>query len=509
MYAKVEHWTEQVDVIWVLSIVRKRHFFSLIAQQLEVFEMQKCELIFLGLFAIAIMASRSVFAASDKPNVLIMFIDDLGRCDVGVDGSSFYETPNMDALAFSGVQFTDFYSGHPVCSPTRASLMTGKVPQRVGITDWIHPGSGVAIPAADTTLGEAFQAQGYQTAYLGKWHLGETDADQPTQHGFEWTMGVNRAGQPASYYYPYRRPAAAAKIYDVPDFEDGQPGDYLTDAITDGAIGFLKQRDQQRPFLICFGHYAVHTPIEPPQGLPQKYKDKATGLFGNTPAATIPAPFDATSRSRQDNPDYAAMMENLDSNVGRLLASLDQLGLRENTIVVFTSDNGGLCTSAKGRPGPTCNLPYRSGKGWTYEGGIRIPTFVSWPAKLKPSVASTPGYTADIYPTLLELCDLPAQPQQHLDGRSLVSVLNGHADASLLERPLMWYYPHSHGSGHRPSAAIRRGNWKLVYYFESKQSELYDLGNDPGELAEIGAQHPQVRDGLQQELLDWIAVTKT
>jgi len=207
---------------------------------------------------------------ADMPNVVIFLIDDLGRMDLGIDGSPFHDTPRMNALARAGVRFTDFYAAHPVCSPTRAALMTGKVPQRVGITDWIHPQSGVALPAAERTLAEAFQSHGYQTAYVGKWHLGEADVDHPSRHGFEWTLGVNRAGQPASYYFPYRRAEGRSTVYDVPDFKDGKPGDYLTDAITDGVIAFMKQRDRQRPFFICFGHYAVHTPIQPPRGVQQE-----------------------------------------------------------------------------------------------------------------------------------------------------------------------------------------------------------------------------------------------
>ena len=227
------------------------------------------------LAVLAACAGQACAADTSKPNVLLFLIDDLGCRDVQVDGSTFYETPRLNGLAQSGVRFTSFYSNCPVCSPTRAALMTGKVPQRVGITDWIHPASGIALPAAEITLGEAFQSQGYQTAYVGKWHLGESDTDQPAAHGFEWVQGVNRAGQPASYYFPFRREPDKPSIWDVPDLGDGKQGDYLTDVLTSRAIDFLKQRDAQRPFLLCFGHYAVHTPIEPPADLPEKYRGAA------------------------------------------------------------------------------------------------------------------------------------------------------------------------------------------------------------------------------------------
>ncbi|MGD9645195.1 MAG: sulfatase [Pirellulales bacterium] len=442
-----------------------------------------------------------------QPNIVIFFIDDLGRCDLGVDGSTFYETPQLDALAAAGVRFTDFYAACAVCSPTRAALMTGKVPQRLGITDWIHPASGVALPGSETTLAEAFQAGGYQTAYLGKWHLGETDADQPPRHGFEWIKGVNRAGQPGSYYFPFKRPNGDSKIWDVPDFADGNPSDYLTDVLTTGAIEFLNTRDASRPFLLCMGHYAVHTPIQPPTDGVSKYQQKRAACFGDSPTPTIPTLFKAGSRGRQDDPPYAAMIENLDDNVGRVLAALDKLGLRENTIVVFTSDNGGLCTTAGRRPGPTCNLPYRGGKGWNYEGGIRVSTLIAWPGHLRPATTSVPAFTADLYPTLLELCGMPLRPAQHVDGQSLVSAMQGDPRPALRERALAWYYPHDHGSGHRPSAAIRRGDWKLIHYLKEGRTELYDLAADPGELHDLAESRADKVSELRGELLRWIDET--
>ena len=443
----------------------------------------------------------------DRPNVLIVVIDDLGCRDIGIDGSSFHETPHLDALARSGVRFTDFYSAHPVCSPTRAALMTGKVPQRVGITDWIHPSSGVVLPKSETTIAEAFQQQGYQTAYLGKWHLGEDDESLPTKHGFDWIKGVNRAGQPASYYFPFKRANGATTVHDVPDFEDGHDSDYLTDVLTTKAIDFLKTRTTERPFFMCIGHYSIHTPIQPPRSLPDKYREKSKQMYGDTKTPILDAPNQSLSRGRQDNADYAAMMENLDDNVGRLLAALDDLRQRQNTIVVFTSDNGGLCTLKSKNPGPTSNLPFRSGKGWTYEGGIRISTLISWPKDIKPSVCDVPAYTADFYPTLLDLCGLPPRPEQHLDGRSLANLMRGNADHGLDDRSIAWYYPHDHGSGHKPSAAIRKGRWKLILDLASGSIQLFDLAADPSELNEISASNPEMSRSLTNELHSWIQST--
>lgn len=222
---------------------------------------------------------------------------------------------------------------------------------------------------------------------------------------------------------------------------------------------------------------------------------------------TLAAPKGPVSRGRQDHAEYAAMMENLDGNIGRVLDALDGLGLREDTIVVFTSDNGGLCTLAR-NPGPTSNLPWRSGKGWNYEGGIRVPGYIVWPGHLEPGTSATPACTADLYPTLLELVGLPALPQQHLDGRSLVSALRGQPDPALSERSLAWYYPHEHGSGHPGSAAIRRGSWKLIHYLTSGQMELYDLASDPGEAHDVSALHPEMVKLLGDELRRWVQDTK-
>ena len=452
-------------------------------------------------------ATAPRIVAAQRPNVLVILADDLGSRDLQVDGSTFHETTALDSLASQGVRLTNFYSSHSVCSPTRAALMTGKAPQRVGITDWIHPASGVALPTNEQTLGEAFRDAGYQTAYFGKWHLGEADADQPTHHGFEQAIGVNRVGQPASYYFPFRRQPDTSTIWDVPNFEQGQPNDYLTDVLTQRVTDFLRHRDTTRPFMLCLGHYAVHTPIEPPIDLADKFRIKRASVYHDSPTPTAPAPFDAISRGRQDSAEYAAMVASLDLNVGRLLQTLAELGLDENTIVVFTSDNGGLCTLTGQRPGPTCNLPWRAGKGWLYEGGIRVTCLIRWPSGLKPATVDVPGYTADLYPTLLELCDLPARPEQCLDGRSLARALRGEADRVLTQRSLAWYYPHDHGSGHRAGAALRHGNWKLVRFFADNRTELYDLKADPGETLDVSREHPQQLQSLAQELDEWIAST--
>lgn len=464
---------------------------------------------FLALASFAIPLSSGVAAqekepSSNRPNVVVFLIDDLGWADLGCYGSTFHETPNLDQLANSGVRFTQSYSANPVCSPTRAALMTGKAPQRVGITQWIHQPSDIHLPAEETTLGEAFQEAGYQNAYIGKWHLGEKDDQLPAANGFPWMRCVNRAGQPASYFFPYSRKNKRGSFWDVPDLEQGKKGDYLTDAITDKALEFIEAH-QQKPFLLYLAHYTVHTPIQAPEKLVNKYKAKRKKLYGESKTGRIPDRYNTASRDRQDNPAYAAMVENLDTNVGRVLAKLKELGLTENTVVVFTSDNGGHCHLKN--PGVTSNLPLRSGKGWTYEGGTRIPTIVSWPGQIKPAVSDTPTISMDLYPTLLDLTNQALKPKQHLDGQSMKSDLLGKTAPSLSKRALYWTYPHKHGSGHKPSHAIQKNNWKLIHFDADNTNELYNLGDDMGEKNDLSSKNPEKVKALHKELQAWIKKT--
>jgi arylsulfatase A-like enzyme len=445
------------------------------------------------------------FSFADKPNVLIFFIDDMGYHDLGCYGSEFYETPNIDRLAERSVQFTNFYSAHPVCSPTRASLMTGKAPQRLGITQWIPQPSKVHLPSDETTLGEAFQEAGYETGYIGKWHLGAKDENMPQSNGFGWTKAVNRAGQPASYYHPYSREKKNGIGYwDVPDMEDSQPGDYLTDHLTDHAIDFVTA-DRDKPFLLCFSHYAVHTPIQSPETLVEKYRLKSKEQFDGSASELVAERNNAVTTTRQDDPAYAAMVENLDSNVGRVLDALERSGKSENTIIIFTSDNGGLTTLRK-RGGPTSVKPLRAGKGWCYEGGIRVPTLISWPAVLQSNETAVPAITTDIFPTLLELAAIPSLPGQHLDGLSLAPWLNGQADFE--SRVLGWHYPHNHGSGHTPSTAIRYGDWKLLWLSKPDEYELYNLAQDIGETNNLADSQPEKVKELSAKLKGWLERTK-
>lgn len=448
-----------------------------------------------------------------QPNIVIFFIDDLGYMDLGCYGSSSYETPNIDSLAKRSVRFTDFYSANPVCSPTRAALMTGKAPQRVGITQWINQPNDIHLPLDEVTIGEALGSAGYKTGYIGKWHLGEKDNQQPSEQGFVWMKGVNRAGAPGSYFFPFKRKnnkGGKIAYWDVPDLDDRKQGDYLTDELTDHAIDFISQSKEQ-PFFLCFAHYAVHTPIQAPKDLTAKYKSEFEAKTFEGPE-TLKERNNGQTRGHQNNATYAAMMNNLDTNVGRILKHLEENSLSKNTIVVFTSDNGGLSTLGRNRSGPTSCRPLRAGKGWTYEGGIRIPTMISWPERIQPSTCATPGITMDIYPTLLELTGQKQRPKQHLDGHSLVSALNGKPDETLENRFLAWTYPHDHGSAHTPSCAIRSGDWKLIHLIDDKTKtenryELYNLKEDIGETTNLAVKHHEKTHQLAGQLTEWLQKT--
>ena len=461
-------------------------------------------------FIAAILASSSFghaqsTADAGKPNVVVVFVDDLGWKDLGCYGSKFYETPNIDRLAAQGALFTRSYSSCNVCSPTRASLMTGKYPQRVGFTDFLRPDETTHVPATETTLGEAFQLAGYRTGYIGKWHIGSKKVGMPKQQGFDWQTVTTQGGLPASYFYPYKTNKPSP--HEVPDLEDGKPGDYLTDVLTDKGIGFIRETvgEGKQPFFLILGHYAVHTPIQAPEKLIEKYEAKKKRMYGDTPLKMIPERFNREVPAQQRNPTFAAMVENLDTNVGKVVHALDELGVTQDTIIVFTSDNGGSSVSPRARS--TCNYPLRAGKGWNYEGGIRIPTFITWPGTISAMKISEPVITMDICPTLLELIGSKQLPKQTVDGRSLVPLIQG--DKNTLNRPfLAWWYPHVNVHGTQPCQAILKDGWKLVHYMEQNETELYRLSDDEGERNDLASAQPEIARELLETLNQWVKETR-
>ncbi len=446
-------------------------------------------------------------APEGPPNVLLVIVDDLGWRDLGVYGSTFHETPAIDSLARAGARFTQFYAASPVCSPTRASLMTGKHPARLHITNWIGGERDGALlqaeyerqlPLEERTLGEAFHDAGYRTGYIGKWHLG-TGPYRPDAQGFEVTVAVNDGGQPSSYFHPYRN--EQTPHLDVPDVEDGDSGEYLTDRLTDEAVAFIEAHDD-RPFLLILSHYAVHTPLEAPAEHVTQFRAKADALDEPDPGS-IPEGSRAFTKLRQDHPVYAAMVERVDRSVSRLVAVLERRGLDERTMIVLVSDNGGLSTLEGRSDGmPTSNEPLRAGKGWLYEGGVRIPLIIHWSEAVRAgTIVERPAVTMDLFPTLVDLAGLEPLPMQHLDGASLAPLLGGGPPPDPAVQT--WHFPHYHGSGNRPSGAIRSGDWKLIEWFETGTVELYDLATDSTEAVNVAPVRPAMVDSLRSMLTRW------
>ncbi len=449
-----------------------------------------------------------------KPNFVFILVDDLGWADLGCYGSTFHETPNIDALASDALRFTNAYAACPVCSPTRVSIMTGKYPARTGVTDWIagrqsHAGAQpcdkllprdfeLEMKLEEVTIAEALREAGYRTFFAGKWHMGEDSAYWPVHQGFEINKGGWSAGSPkGGYFSPYTNPR----------LESGPEGECLTDRLTDESIRFLEEHSDE-PFLLYLSFYTVHTPLQGKPELVAKYEGKidSLGLDRGSMETTdrdwirvAPPKGRFSERVEQGHAVYASMIETLDTNVGRLMHRLRDLGLEENTIVIFMSDNGGLAT-AEGSP--TSNLPLRAGKGWLYEGGIREPMFIKWPGSgSEGKVCHLPVTSTDFYPTILEMAGLDLRPEQHMDGVSLAAVLTG--QETMEERPLFWHYPHYCNQGGKPGAVVRLGNLKLIEYFEGPSWELYDLESDPGEETDISGDFPEKVEKLKSLLHQW------
>ena len=447
-----------------------------------------------------------------KPNILFILIDDLGWRDLSCYGSAFYETPNLDRLAREGVLFTNAYASCPVCSPTRASIMSGKYPARVGITNWI-PSKDEGklanvpylhyLPLEEKSLASSLREQGYQTWHVGKWHLGD-EPFYPQHHGFDVNVGGCHWGAPKTYVSPYG----------IPGLPDGPAGEYLTDRLTDEAIRLIRSRGE-KPFFLNLWHYAVHVPIQAPEALVEKYRAKAKAMqidrvdplvVGDWFGLTRKLDQRIVRRVLQSDPRYAAMVENLDTNIGRVLRTLDEEGLRDDTLVVFTSDNGGLVTCESPVRSldstPTCNLPLAWGKGWTYEGGTRVSLIARWP-KVVPAGrrCQTSTTSTDFYPTFLEACGAPLMPEQHCDGVSLMPLLRG--GEGLGREALYWHYPHYSPQGGRPAASILAGDWKLIEYFEDGRVELFNLRDDISETRDLSQAEPERAKQLLAKLKAW------
>jgi len=431
----------------------------------------------LGSLLLALVAAQ----APERPNVLFILADDLGYMDIQPNHpASFYETPSLQGLADTGMRFTNAYAACPVCSPTRASILTGQYPARLGVTDYINPGGGnqpekwnrstLLLPAPYTdrldheavTLAEALRGEGYATYFAGKWHLGP-EGWWPEDHGFDVNRGGITRGGPyggKKYFSPYGNPR----------LEDGPQGEHLPDRLARETVSFIEQHAGE-PWFAMLSFYSVHTPLMAREDLLAKYKAKKKQLglqntWGSEGTRAV--------RMVQEHAVYAGMVEAMDQAIGTVLSGIDRLELTDRTIVVFFSDNGGLSTS-EGHP--TSNLPLRAGKGWLYEGGIREPLLVRAPGVTQAGSTSKAVVSSiDFLPTLWDLCGLDQQLQ--VDGQSFYASLQGEKS----ERgPIFWHYPHYGNQGGSPGAAVRDGAWKLIHWFESGESELYRLDVDPGE----------------------------
>lgn len=439
-------------------------------------------------------------SGSRRPNVVFILVDDMGWRDLGCYGSTFYETPCIDGLARAGTRFTDAYAAAPVCSPTRASILTGKYPARLDLTCWIGGSQDPTpyrthLPLEEVTLGEAFGSHSYRTGFIGKWHLGDEPDYNPDKQGFAKVLG--NGGSMPRYYYPHRNYWSQDEPPTI-NLPEGQEGMYLTDRLTDAALAFIEE-DSDDPFLLYLAYYAPHTPIEGKEDLCEKYRKKAHAMGLSMAPEFAPEPMgDSKTRTRQNNPVYAAMIESLDTSIGRILGRLDDKGLAKDTIVVFMSDNGGLA-SYDARP--TSNVPLRAGKAWLYEGGIRVPLIIRQPgSKRAGAVCDVPVTSTDLYPTLLELCALPPRPGQHLDGLSIVPLLDGKTE--LPREAIYWHYPHEYPS-YAPASAIRKGDYKLIEHFPEHRIELFNLIDDPGEQHDLAERMPDKVQELYGELSQW------
>ena len=480
-----------------------------------------CRLLLTTLLFAPLATLHAADTPKPKPNVIVILSDDLGWADLSCYGSTFHESPNLDKLATQGMRFTQAYSSSPYCSPSRAAIMTGRHPARLKITDYI-PSNGktgkflpaemkMEMPLEEVTLAEVLRDAGYATWHVGKWHLGDVGS-YPQDQGFQVNIAGHAGGLPPSFFWPYGNknnevvPKAAGNNYHsrgVPGVvAGGKKGEHLCDRLTSEAMKLIEQRKPEQPFFLYLPFYDVHTPIMAKLKLVEKYKAKAAKL--GLPAVdavttyTEGNPVHGASPKKlpeqQVNPTYAAMIETMDTNVGRLMARLDELGIADNTLILFTSDNGGHNV--------TSNRALRGGKGWLYEGGVREPWIVKWPGVTKPgSTCDVPVMNTDILPTVLEACGLPAKPDLHKDGVSFASLLKG--ETKPVHDALFWHFPHygNHGSG--PCSSVRVGDWKLIEWLEDDSAELFNLATDLSEKNDAAAQHPEMVQQLRERLHAW------
>jgi len=433
-------------------------------------------------FIAALAGATPALRAAERPsNVVFILADDLGGRDIGCYGNRFFRTPNIDRLASQGARFTNAYAACPVCSPTRASILTGKYPVRTGVTDWITgrpshergpvitPRTATELKLSERTVAEALKPAGYKSASVGKWHLGK-EGFWPVDQGFDMNIGGNHSGSPPPGPKPYFGP------YDLPGLKAG-PGEFLTGKLTEAAAEFIGD-NSANPFFLYLSHYTVHIPLSAREADVDRHRGQAQGRY---------------------NPVYAAMVESLDESVGRVLGAIEKAGVADRTMVVFFSDNGGLRYEGRAAQPVTDNSPFRAGKGHLYEGGIREPLIVRFPGVVKPgTVIGTPVSSVDFFPTF---CAVAGVKPGDVDGVNLLPLLRG---GSLKPRPLFWHYPHYSNQGGEPGSAIRDGAWKLIEFHQDGRHELYNLDDDVPESRNLIAKEPAIAERLAARLGGWL-----
>ena len=454
------------------------------------------------LTCLAVVGSVFVSAiafANPKPNIVMILVDDLGWTDLSCQGSRFYETPNIDRLAADGIRFTNAYAASAVCSPTRAAILTGRYPHRIGATDWFRmsfqperkadpklpngytwmgPGSLITprnprrLEHDQVTIAELLHGVGYQTGHVGKWHLGGS-THGPLSQGFASNFAGCDLGLPPSYFDPYKNGSWGKQ--GIPGVTPRATGEYLTDRESEAAVNFIRS-NADKPFFLYMAHYAVHTPVQAKRELVDRYKAKP--------------------KSKHDNPVYAAMIHSVDQAVGRIVATLERQGIAYKTVVIFTSDNGGELRS-------TSNWPLREGKGFAYEGGLRVPLIIRRPGMIEPgSVSHEPVISMDLFSTIAEMAGVRATQDGSMDGISLVDHVNSSGESKLGPRHLVWHFPHYRNAGPGPYSVIRSGDWKLIKRYDTRNLELYHLGLDIGESINRVEDEPEVTRRLYRALVN-------
>jgi len=437
--------------------------------------------VFLGL--VALSPSLLPAAEPQRVNVILILVDDLGWSDLSCQGSHFYQTPEIDRLARQGIRFTHAYAASPVCSPSRAAILTGRHPARLHLTDWLpgrpdqtsqklkRPIIRQALPLEEETIAELLRGAGYATGHIGKWHLGGPGY-WPEQQGFDLNVGGSQAGSPPGGYFHFKAP----KLIPRSDHE------YLTDRLGDEAVAFIESHAGE-PFFLYLAHYAVHIPLAARPDLQQRFKARTS------------------DSATQYNAIYGAMIASVDESVGKVRKTLERLKIYDKTVIIFTTDNGGLSVKEGPHTPATSNAPLRAGKGYLYEGGIRVPLIINGPGVIPAGMETdVPVSGLDLLPTILDIAGV-CPPGHELDGESLMPIFR--RTGRLARSSLLWHYPHYSNQGGKPGGAIRSGNWKLIEWYEDQKVELYDVTSDPGEQRDRSSDQPELVRRLRSDLALW------